>query len=90
MEIQFGECVGHRGWLIGPKLFGPKAYLSYASSKLCELIFLNDVNNVGQTTIYCTYIVVCPGYNFLSQIDLPPLTQHANGYEEPTIQFLEF
>ena len=21
MEIQFGERVGHRGWLIGPKLF---------------------------------------------------------------------
>ena len=24
MEIQFGERVGHGGWLIGPKLFDPK------------------------------------------------------------------
>ena len=23
MEIQFGERVGHGGWLIGPKLFRP-------------------------------------------------------------------
>ena len=36
MEIQFGERVGHEGWLIGLKLFRPKAYL--ASSKLCEFI----------------------------------------------------
>ena len=36
MEIQFGERVGHRGWLIGPKLFGPK--VSGDSSKLCEFI----------------------------------------------------
>ena len=26
MEIQFGERGGHKGWLIGPKLFRPKAY----------------------------------------------------------------
>ena len=26
MEIQFGEKVGHGGWLIGPKLSRPKAY----------------------------------------------------------------
>ena len=26
MEIQFGERVGHGGWLIGPKLSRPKAY----------------------------------------------------------------
>ena len=25
MEIQFGERVGHGGWLIGPKLFRPEA-----------------------------------------------------------------
>ena len=25
MEIQFGERVGHGGWLIGPKLFQPEA-----------------------------------------------------------------
>ena len=36
MEIQFGERVGHGGWLIGPKLFWPKAIpvafiLSFAS-----------------------------------------------------------
>ena len=39
MEIQFGERVGHGGWLIGPKLFRPKAYPACASSKLCEFIF---------------------------------------------------
>ena len=33
MEIQFGERFGHGGWLIGPKLFRPKAYASCASSK---------------------------------------------------------
>ena len=26
VEIQFGERVGHGGWLIGPKLFDPKQY----------------------------------------------------------------
>ena len=36
MEILFGERVGHGGWLIGPKLFQPKAYLACASSKLYE------------------------------------------------------
>ena len=25
MEIEFGEIVGHGGWLIGPRLFRPKA-----------------------------------------------------------------
>ena len=25
IEIQFGERVGHGGWLIGPKLFRPEA-----------------------------------------------------------------
>ena len=25
MEINFGEIFGHGGWLIGPKLFRPKA-----------------------------------------------------------------
>ena len=39
IEIQFGERVGHGGWLIGPKLFRPKAYLICVSSKLSELIF---------------------------------------------------
>ena len=38
IEIQYGERVGHRVWLIGPKLFRPKAYPACASSKLCELI----------------------------------------------------
>ena len=32
MEIQFGERVGHGGWLIGPKLFWPEAYLACTSS----------------------------------------------------------
>ena len=35
---QFGERVGHRGWLIGPKFFRPKAYPTCMSSKLCEFI----------------------------------------------------
>ena len=34
MEIQFGERFGHGGWLIGPKLFRPKAYPACASFKL--------------------------------------------------------
>ena len=29
---QFGERVGHGGWLIGPKLFRPQAYPTYVSS----------------------------------------------------------
>ena len=41
MEIQFGERVGHGGWLIGPKLFQSKAYPACASSKLCE--FISDI-----------------------------------------------
>ena len=28
MEIQLGKRDGHRGWLIGPKLFDPKLFLS--------------------------------------------------------------
>ena len=36
---QFGERVGHRCLLIGPKLFRPEAYLICVSSKLSELIF---------------------------------------------------
>ena len=32
MEIQFGERVGHGGWLTGLKLFRPEAYLACASS----------------------------------------------------------
>ena len=36
MEIQFGERVGHGGWLIGPKLFQPEANPACASSRLCE------------------------------------------------------
>ena len=36
---QFGERVGHEGWLIGPKLFRPKPYPpTCVSSKLCEFI----------------------------------------------------
>ena len=38
MEIQFCERVGHGGWLIGPKLFRPEAYLACASSKFSEFI----------------------------------------------------
>ena len=39
MEIQFGERVGHKGWLIRPKLFRPKAYPTCLSSiKLCKFI----------------------------------------------------
>ena len=37
-EIQFGERVGHEGWLTGLKLFRPEAYLACTSSKLCEFI----------------------------------------------------
>ena len=39
MEIQFGEKVGHMGWLIEPKLFRPEAYPTCVSSKLCEFVF---------------------------------------------------
>ena len=35
---QFGERVGHGGWLIGPKLFRPEAYLTCVSFKLCRLL----------------------------------------------------
>ena len=38
MEIQFGERVGHGGWLIGLKLFRTEAYPPCVSSKLCEFI----------------------------------------------------
>ena len=38
MGSQFGERVGHGAWLIGPKLFRPKAYPTSVSSKLCEFI----------------------------------------------------
>ena len=33
-EIEFGERVGHGGWLIGPKLLRPEAF----PYKLCEFI----------------------------------------------------
>ena len=39
VDIQFGERVGHGGWLIRPKLFQPEAYPDCAFSKLCEFIF---------------------------------------------------
>ena len=35
MEIQFGERVGHGGWLIGSKLFLPEACAVF---ELCEFI----------------------------------------------------
>ena len=38
-KIQFGERVGHGGWLIRPKLFQPEACPACAFSKLCEFIF---------------------------------------------------
>ena len=38
MEFQIGEIVGHGGWLIGSKLFRPKAFPACASSKLYEFI----------------------------------------------------
>ena len=41
MEIQLGERVYQRGWLIGSKLSRPKAYPACASSKLCE--FISDI-----------------------------------------------
>ena len=31
-EIRFGERVGHKGWLIGPKLFRLEAYPAYLLS----------------------------------------------------------
>ena len=48
MEIQFGERVGHGGWLIGPKLFRPEAYPACASplsfaKLLTKLSFPNPV-----------------------------------------------
>ena len=45
-EIQFGERFGHGGWLIGPKLFRPLAYLTCVSSKLCKFIVM-VVHNVS-------------------------------------------
>ena len=39
MEIQFGERGGHKGWLIGPKLFQPEAYPDCASSKALRVYF---------------------------------------------------
>ena len=49
LEIQFGERDGHGGWLIGSKLFQPKAYPACASSKLCEFIVFgsNDLHPLG-------------------------------------------
>ena len=38
MEIQFGERVGHGGWLIWPNFFDPTLYPACTSSKLCEFI----------------------------------------------------
>ena len=35
---QFGDRVGHGGWLIGPKLFRPENYPTCVSSKLREFI----------------------------------------------------
>ena len=37
-KIQFGERVGNRGWLTGPKLIQSETYPACASSKLCEFI----------------------------------------------------
>ena len=54
IEIQFGERVGHGGWLIGPKLFRPKPlYPACASSKLCDFILHR--------------IKVCPDFLWLAQ-----------------------
>ena len=43
MEIQFGERVGHGGWLIGPKLFRLKAYPICVSFKICEFILISVI-----------------------------------------------
>ena len=40
--LQFGEGVGHMGWLSGPKLFRSEAYPACASYKLCEFICSNN------------------------------------------------
>ena len=46
IDIQFGERVDHGSWLIGPKLFRPKAYASCASSKLCKFIVWLEIKSV--------------------------------------------
>ena len=38
IEIQFGERVGHEGWLIWSKLEVNQAYPACPSYKLCEFI----------------------------------------------------
>ena len=50
MEIHFGERIGHRGWLIGPKLFRPEAYPTRVSFKLCEFI-LHQVPSYSPASI---------------------------------------
>ena len=52
MEIQFGERVGHGGWLIGPKLLRPEAYPACAFSKLCEFFLVSSTSWRNNTLCY--------------------------------------
>ena len=64
---QFGERVGHGGWLIRPKLFRPEAYPACASSKLCEFIGMISTEikcvcqpGCGTTQCKCKYLLWPP------------------------------
>ena len=40
LVTQFGERVGHRGWLSGPKLFRPEAYPTCGFLSFASLFYL--------------------------------------------------
>ena len=47
MEIQFGERVGHGGWLIGPKLFRPEAH------RACFILLAMHLRRLWQLLSKC-------------------------------------
>ena len=67
-EIQFGERVGHGGWLIGSKLFRPEPYLACASSKLCEFIIKppllgGEFLKRGDQRVFCLDFILTQFHN---------------------------
>ena len=49
MEIQFGERVGHGGWLIGPKLLDPKLTRFAHLLSFASLLYKREIAQGGQT-----------------------------------------
>ena len=67
-NFQFDEIVGHRGWLIGSKLFRPEPYQACTSSKLCEFIIKppllgGEFLKRGDQRVFCLDFILTQFHN---------------------------